>query len=122
MSERMKPGKGPYCKQYNHDFLTELEGDCGNMSSGCEGQRRSTENEEDDFDLGDDLGCEEEEDEDEDEDDECDSDYSEDSAGEILLVLVSIQYVINLLHNVFPIIFGFFYHTVSMRQCPIRHR
>ena len=58
------------------------------MSSGCEGQRRSTENEEeDDFDLGDDLGCEEEE---EDEDDECDSDYSEDSAGEILLVMVSI--------------------------------
>ena len=54
------------------------------MSSGCEGQRRSTENEEDDFDLGDDLGCEEEEEEDEDEDDECDSDYSEDSAGEIL--------------------------------------
>ena len=33
---------------------------------------------EDDFDLGDDLGgCE-----DEDDDDECDSDYSEDSAGE----------------------------------------
>ena len=92
------------------------------MSSGCEGQRRSTENEEDDFDLGDDLGCEEEEEEEDDEDDECDSDYSEDSAGEILLVLLSIQYVINLLHNVFPIIFGFFYHTVSMRQCPIRHR
>ena len=34
---------------------------------------------EDDFDLGDDLGgCEDEDDD----DDECDSDYSEDSAGE----------------------------------------
>ena len=69
------------------DFLSfsipELEGDFGNQSSGCE-QRRSTENEEDnamedDFDLGDDLGgCEDEDDD----DDECDSDYSEDSAGE----------------------------------------
>ena len=67
--------------------ISELEGDFGNhSSSGCE-QRRSTEGEEreeeeedDDFDdlEGEDLG----EEEDEDEDDECDSDYSEDSAGQ----------------------------------------
>ena len=79
----MKPGKRPQSIDFLSFSIPELEGDFGNQSSGCE-QRRSTENEEDnamedDFDLGDDLGgCEDEDDD----DDECDSDYSEDSAGE----------------------------------------